>query len=1548
MCAMPTTGIKLVLDHTQYVANANQVEASNRRMMTSVGAMERQLHQASVAHMQMDRLPQRWIFTGMDLAQVSRTMTMSVTAPFIAGTAAAVKFAGDFENNMRNVNSIAQLSEGEFYNLKEAVLAISASPTVVSGPAELAKGLYDIYSSGFEAARALNILKISSEAAAAGLTTTDVASKAIVGVLNAYGKEAITAQQASDILFRTVDKGIITFEELASNLGEVLSPAARANIDLTDLGAAIIQMTRAGIQPASAITYLTRAIEAIVNPTAEAKEFANELGISWGINALRAKGFIGVLQELERVTQGNEEAMTTMIGEARASRAMFSILRDSGQGYLEMQELLTDEMARGGATARAQAEQLKSPGMQLQDLKAQVEATGDSFGKIFIPTLIDATKSANTFFAAIADMPDQLKAMAIAFAAIPAAVGPLTWIGAQYLQFGGTILNVNNFLELARKSMDDAAVAENALAAAARNSVIATSEEVRANQALAEALLHTNVARQQAIAAAMTEVQATPVTGASEALAAASMERSRVAISALQEEKALFDISTKEVIVRDALADADKAVSRARSVVTAETAKMTVAQNNLTAAQEAQRAASAEVARVTSQQVVFQHEVAEAVAKEGVARQATLAAAQKHTVATQALTGAQENLAAATTLSAMREEELFRIREAAAAQALKYAEASATLDALDVKRVALAEKMLGTYAKRLSTEQKLAIADVIAARNALQVAASTEARARAADHLTAVEEKLAAVTIGLSEAELGAARSAIINAESQAEAAATAEAQTLAQMQLTQALQRGTLAAAGNAAATASVGNAAKITLGSVFNLRNVMSGVMWGTFAAAALWGANELVNIKVQADLAGASLGDLAQRYQRLRREEEEFARETREAAEYGGVPNFIPQVFRARELEEIEKQLGLRKVPDAVKDAINELETLQLKFKQEAAVTYTEELGRLKNALETDLVKADPRLKAQIEDAINDLYEGGVDAATESAYKHLSQSSKDVLDKWLEGLQVMAGITGAAGQATIQEMITQTFKPVGGRAALRIDIPVRLSAITEPQIADIEQKVNDEETRIANEVKVFTERMKEADDEVEAVNKTLKAHKRVVDDAQKAYQAAQENLSMLKDELSNARDALETFVDPALEGMREFENQIFETSMAIAGLELQLVQSNAAWAPVLADAERSVLETRLAYLTMGEAAESAGKQAEEAVFDLAAAQRRELREGTVVAKQYADWLADQEGRAGKSGTAREETTQEKNYRLAQKALEILQAQKALAQHDLKTRKEALGYQEQELNLTKQTTYEPMLHTLQQMADTAKEITFEEAKKGVADTIKEIERLNKAVGEAEGVSKSAEMYLKNAQDAQDQIQRELDTLRDAADVIREELEAANDASKLTLDQLQKEIQLLKDLQNTPPVLTTSHELDIVGKVRLQTEGELDPFYPGWAPPQAEPTPVDVNKVIGDALGGMGEFIGDRIEDFLKLRRPPGTENIWQPFGRAEGGIIPGSPGEQRVVIAEAGERFMGNQGPTEQNWNVTLNNYHPQGDMLRQLRRYATLKRLTRGSWN
>ncbi|MFN3652231.1 MAG: phage tail tape measure protein [Armatimonadota bacterium] len=104
-------------------------------------------------------------------------------AAALAPLAGATKTAMDFDAAMRSVDSILRTTPAEFDRLKQSVQEMSRDPRVTKGPTDLANGLYDIVSAGFEGQEALDILRRSAIGATAGLTETAVAADALTSVL---------------------------------------------------------------------------------------------------------------------------------------------------------------------------------------------------------------------------------------------------------------------------------------------------------------------------------------------------------------------------------------------------------------------------------------------------------------------------------------------------------------------------------------------------------------------------------------------------------------------------------------------------------------------------------------------------------------------------------------------------------------------------------------------------------------------------------------------------------------------------------------------------------------------------------------------------------------------------------------------------------------------------------------------------------------------------------------------------------------------------------------------------------------------------------------------------------------------------------------------------------------------------------------------------------------------------------------------------------------------------------------------------------------------
>lgn len=316
---------------------------------------------------------------------LARSGPVAAVAAIGLGFNKAAGSAVEFEREMRNVNSIAKLSERDLGSLSDQVRGLA--PEVGKGPAELAAGLYDVVSSGFTASEAIGVLEAASKAATAGLTDTATASRAVSAVLNAYNLEATEARKVSDLLFQEVNLGVNTFEDLANNLGDVVPQAAALKVPFEQVAAALATITLGGTNIAEASTQLGRVLAQFVKPSKELGEQFRKMGFESGQAAVETLGFAGVVQRLSEEAGGNQQIIAKWLGDIRGIRGVLNLTGQNLGTFQQKLREMGDATEGTGATQKAFGEQSKSLSFQLDKLKASASAAATGFGNEMLPAI---------------------------------------------------------------------------------------------------------------------------------------------------------------------------------------------------------------------------------------------------------------------------------------------------------------------------------------------------------------------------------------------------------------------------------------------------------------------------------------------------------------------------------------------------------------------------------------------------------------------------------------------------------------------------------------------------------------------------------------------------------------------------------------------------------------------------------------------------------------------------------------------------------------------------------------------------------------------------------------------------------------------------------------------------------------------------------------------------------------------------------------------------------------------------------------------------------
>lgn len=233
----------------------------------------------------------------------------------------------EFSQSMHEVSTILASTNDNFAEMETGVTALSKR--FGKGVTDLSKGLYDLLSAAVAPKDAMFMLHTASKAAVAGISTVSTSVDALTSVMNSYGKTAEQMVHVSDVMFAAVIRGKFTYDKLANSMGYLTPIAAQVGIAFEELMAAIATTTRHGQHIDMVARGLALSIQNIIKPTEQAKESAMEYSVNLSLAALRAKGLIGFLQELNDATDGNSAAISRMIPNMRSYRIMMVL---AGEG----------------------------------------------------------------------------------------------------------------------------------------------------------------------------------------------------------------------------------------------------------------------------------------------------------------------------------------------------------------------------------------------------------------------------------------------------------------------------------------------------------------------------------------------------------------------------------------------------------------------------------------------------------------------------------------------------------------------------------------------------------------------------------------------------------------------------------------------------------------------------------------------------------------------------------------------------------------------------------------------------------------------------------------------------------------------------------------------------------------------------------------------------------------------------------------------------------------------------------------------------------------
>ncbi|HOQ60953.1 MAG TPA: phage tail tape measure protein, partial [Vicinamibacterales bacterium] len=309
-----------------------------------------------------------------DLGRKLMAISAVGAAPLIAGA----KTFADFDKQMAMVSTMLDKPEEHMQRFTEGIRKMSVRFGEDTGT--LAKGLYDILSASVAPEHALTVLEATMRAARGGITDAATATQAIINVLNAFHIPASRAGEVADMLFTTVRRGVLTFEEMAQSVGAVTATAAAAGLSMDDMGAAIATMTRNGLKADMAVTALQNILKEFLNPSKQGAELAKKYGIELSTMGLKADGLLGIMRKLSALPP---DVIAKMFSNIRGLRGIYA-LRGDVDGLAKDLEMMRN---KAGATETAFGKMDRTLSASFAKLWQSLKLVSSAIGEAIAPTL---------------------------------------------------------------------------------------------------------------------------------------------------------------------------------------------------------------------------------------------------------------------------------------------------------------------------------------------------------------------------------------------------------------------------------------------------------------------------------------------------------------------------------------------------------------------------------------------------------------------------------------------------------------------------------------------------------------------------------------------------------------------------------------------------------------------------------------------------------------------------------------------------------------------------------------------------------------------------------------------------------------------------------------------------------------------------------------------------------------------------------------------------------------------------------------------------------
>lgn len=297
----------------------------------------------------------------------------------------AVKGASDFQDGMNKMSTLFDTSKTSVKGLSSEFLNLS-NKTGISAT-ELAEAGYQALSAGQSVDKVGKFVETAGNLAKAGFTSTTTAVDVLTTAMNAYGKNAGSADDIANKLVRTQNLGKTTVDELASSMGKIIPTASSMGVNIDNLTSGYVSLTKQGISTAESTTYMNSMLNELGDSSTNLGKIIKEkTGMSFQDCMKSGMSLGDVLKVTKDYADENGVAYNELWGSAEAGKAGLAILNGGVDEFNNTVGIMSSKTNDVGQALQ----KLESPSTKAKKAINEARNSGIEFGTSILISLTPA------------------------------------------------------------------------------------------------------------------------------------------------------------------------------------------------------------------------------------------------------------------------------------------------------------------------------------------------------------------------------------------------------------------------------------------------------------------------------------------------------------------------------------------------------------------------------------------------------------------------------------------------------------------------------------------------------------------------------------------------------------------------------------------------------------------------------------------------------------------------------------------------------------------------------------------------------------------------------------------------------------------------------------------------------------------------------------------------------------------------------------------------------------------------------------------------------